>query len=273
MVAVYGGPGAQCVVDAWRLTADRSAHACAGGGVVTLKLDNRGTANRGRAFERAIRSNGAVLGDVEVADQVAGVRFLVEKRIVDPKRVAIVGWSYGGFVAAAALLRAPETFACAVAARPSRRGSPTTRTIPSGTWARPARRGRVAVPAVRSAHLRARAHAAGSPRVVRVSQTGKKNALAHGASDENVHLSHTARLADALAALDAAAARRGSTETETETEEDDRRRDGTRARSREGVSSSFDVAVFARERHVPRGRVARREFEERVDAFLADAFE
>ena len=74
-------------------------------------------------------------------------------------------------------------------------------------------------------------------------------------------------------ALDAAAARRGSTETETETEEDDRRRDGTRARSREGVSSSFDVAVFARERHVPRGRVARREFEERVDAFLADAFE
>jgi hypothetical protein len=97
--------------------------------------------------------------------------------------------------------------------------------------------------------------------------------LAHGASDENVHLSHTARLADALAALDAAAARRGSTETETETEEDDRRRDGTRARSREGVSSSFDVAVFARERHVPRGRVARREFEERVDAFLADAFE
>jgi dipeptidyl aminopeptidase/acylaminoacyl peptidase len=93
--------------------------------------------------------------------------------------------------------------------------------------------------------------------------------LAHGASDENVHLSHTARLAEALDALDAAAARfHEETETETERNDDAKRR----VSSREGVSS-FDVAVFARERHVPRGRVARRAFEERVDAFLADAFE
>lgn len=99
----------------------------------------------------------------------------------------------------------------------------------------------------------------------------KKMLLAHGASDENVHLSHTARLAEALDALDAAAARfHEETETETERNDDAKRR----VSSREGVSSSsFDVAVFARERHVPRGRVARRAFEERVDAFLADAFE
>ena len=275
VVAVYGGPGAQCVVDAWRLTADARAQRLRGRGVATLKLDNRGTANRGRAFERAIRSNGAVLGDVEVADQVAGVRFLVEKRIVDPKRVAIVGWSYGGFVAAAALLRAPETFACAVA------GAPVTSWLAYNAHYSERYLGAPGAAGGASRYRRCdlltfvRERARRDPRgwFASLKPGKKKMLLAHGASDENVHLSHTARLADALAALDAAAARRGSTETETETEEDDRRRDGTRARSREGVSSSFDVAVFARERHVPRGRVARREFEERVDAFLADAFE
>ena len=117
-MAVYGGPGAQCVSDSWRLTADARAQRLREKGVVTFKLDNRGSANRGCAFERAIRANDAVLGECEVADQVAGVRFLVSKNLVDPKRVAIVGWSYGGFVAAAALLRAPETFVCAVAGAP-----------------------------------------------------------------------------------------------------------------------------------------------------------
>jgi dipeptidyl-peptidase-4 len=271
VVAVYGGPGAQCVVDAWRLTADARAQRLRGRGVATLKLDNRGTANRGCAFERAIRANGAVLGDVEVADQAAGVRFLVEKRIVDPKRVAIVGWSYGGFVAAAALLRAPETFAGAVA------GAPVTSWLKYN--AHYAER-YLGAPCAAGGALRyrrcdlltfVRERARLDPQrwLASLKPGKKKMLLAHGASDENVHLSHTARLAEALDALDAAAARfHEETETETERNDDAKRR----VSSREGVSS-FDVAVFARERHVPRGRVARRAFEERVDAFLADAFE
>lgn len=303
VVAVYGGPGAQCVVDAWRLTADARAQRLRGRGVATLKLDNRGTANRGCAFERAIRSNGAVLGECEVADQAAGVRFLVEKRIVDPKRVAIVGWSYGGFVAAAALLRAPETFACAVA------GAPVTSWLAYNAHYAERYLGAPDAAGGASRYRRCdlltfvRERARRDPRgwLASLAPGKKKMLLAHGASDENVHLSHTARLADALDALDAAAARfsHEETETDSETEEepeeetsDERNddafvsssvsRDGrrntrrdsrTRARFRSRVSSSFDVVVFARERHVPRGRVARREFEERVDAFLADAFE
>ena len=223
---------------------------------MTLKLDNRGTANRGRAFERAIRSNGAVLGDVEVADQVAGVRFLVEKRIVDPKRVAIVGWSYGGFVAAAALLRAPETFACAVAGAPSRRGSPTTHYSERYLGAPGAAGG---ASRYRRCDLLTfvRERTRRDPRVVRVSQTReKKMLLAHGASGENVHLSHRAprrraRRAGRRRRASRFAGRPNGRKTEEETER------GAVSRS---VSSSFDVAVFARERHVPRGR-PRREFE------------
>jgi dipeptidyl-peptidase-4 len=295
VVAVYGGPGEQCVMDAWRLTADARAQRLRGRGVATLKLDNRGTANRGCAFERVIRSNGAVLGECEVADQAAGVRFLVEKRIVDPKRVAIVGWSYGGFVAAAALLRAPETFACAVA------GAPVTSWLAYNTHYAERYLGAPDAAGGASRYRRCdlltfvRERARRDPRgwLASLAPRKKKMLLAHGASDENVHLSHTARLADALDALDAAAARfHEETETDSETEEEtsetnddvfvssavsrdgrNRSRDGTRARFRRRVSSSFDVVVFARERHVPRGRVARREFEERVDAFLADAFE
>ena len=306
VVAVYGGPGAQCVVDAWRLTADARAQRLRGRGVATLKLDNRGTANRGCAFERAIRSNGAVLGECEVADQAAGVRFLVEKKIVDPKRVAIVGWSYGGFVAAAALLRAPETFACAVA------GAPVTSWLAYNAHYAERYLGAPDAAGGASRYRRCdlltfvRERARRDPRgwlAFRGTSGKKKMLLAHGASDENVHLSHTARLADALDALDAAAARfheeTEETDSETDSEEPEEEtsgernddafvsssvsRDGrrntrrdsrTRARFRKrGVSSSFDVVVFARERHVPRGRVARREFEERVDAFLADAFE
>ena len=308
VVAVYGGPGAQCVVDAWRLTADARAQRLRGRGVATLKLDNRGTANRGCAFERAIRSNGAVLGECEVADQAAGVRFLVEKKIVDPKRVAIVGWSYGGFVAAAALLRAPETFACAVA------GAPVTSWLAYNAHYAERYLGAPDAAGGASRYRRCdlltfvRERARRDPRgwlAFRGTSGKKKMLLAHGASDENVHLSHTARLADALDALDAAAARfheeTEETDSVTDSEEpeeetsDERNddafvsssvsretRDGRRntrrdsrmrARFRRRVSSSFDVVVFARERHVPRGRVARREFEERIDAFLADAFE
>ena len=80
-----------------------------------LKLDNRGSARRGQRFERAICGN---LGAVEVEDQARGVDHLVRCGVVDPTRVGIFGWSYGGFLAATALARRPDVFACAVAGAP-----------------------------------------------------------------------------------------------------------------------------------------------------------
>jgi dipeptidyl-peptidase-4 len=115
VVAVYGGPGAQSVTNSWSLTVDLRAQYLAQQGFVVLKVDNRGSANRGRAFEMAVARR---LGHVEVEDQVAGVRFLTDRPYVDGDRVAIYGWSYGGYMTCRALLLAPEVFTVGGAGAP-----------------------------------------------------------------------------------------------------------------------------------------------------------
>ena len=95
----------------------RSAPPGAGAaGLPRLRLDNRGTARRGLAFEAAVIRN---LGRVEVQDQVAGVRWLAANvPEVDPHRVGIYGWSYGGYMSLMCLARAPESFSAAAAGAP-----------------------------------------------------------------------------------------------------------------------------------------------------------
>ena len=115
VVSVYGGPHAQTVQNAWHLTTDIRAQSYRSRGIVVLKLDNRGSARRGQRFERAICGN---LGAAEVEDQARGVDHMVRRGVVDPTRVGIFGWSYGGFLAATALARRSDVFKCAVAGAP-----------------------------------------------------------------------------------------------------------------------------------------------------------
>ncbi len=112
VVSVYGGPHAQMVTNTWGMTVDLRAQYLACHGFAVFKLDNRGSGRRGLAFEGALHRR---MGTIEVDDQVAGVRWLVEQGISDPERVGIYGWSYGGYMAAMCLLKAPDTFRAAVA--------------------------------------------------------------------------------------------------------------------------------------------------------------
>jgi dipeptidyl-peptidase-4 len=112
IVSVYGGPHAQRVTRDWDMTVDMRAQYLRSLGYLVFKLDNRGSARRGLAFEGAIRHD---LGNLEVQDQVDGVQWLVGQGLADPNRVGIYGWSYGGYMAAMALVRAPDTFKAAVA--------------------------------------------------------------------------------------------------------------------------------------------------------------
>ncbi|TME44106.1 MAG: hypothetical protein E6I56_13065 [Chloroflexi bacterium] len=84
-------------------------------GFVVLKVDNRGSSRRGLAFEAPIAGN---MGDVEVRDQVDGVRWLGTLGLADISRVGIYGWSYGGYMTLLALLKAPEVFKAGVAGAP-----------------------------------------------------------------------------------------------------------------------------------------------------------
>jgi dipeptidyl-peptidase 4 len=78
-------------------------------------VDNRGSAERGFAFESQIYRQ---LGTVEIEDQLSGVDYLKSLAYVDGNRIAVHGWSFGGFMTSSLLLRHPGVFTCGVAGGP-----------------------------------------------------------------------------------------------------------------------------------------------------------
>jgi dipeptidyl-peptidase 4 len=113
LVQVYGGPGAgRQVTDQWggalhQYLVDQ--------GWIVFSVDNRGSPDRGKAFEDHIYR---AMGSVEVTDQLAGVKWLKEQAFVDPGKIAVYGWSYGGYMTLKLLEAAPGTFAAGVAGAP-----------------------------------------------------------------------------------------------------------------------------------------------------------
>lgn len=183
IVSVYGGPHAQMVTNGWRMTSgDMRAQYLRQAGFLVFMLDNRGSARRGLAFEVAIRHH---MGDLEVRDQQDGVRWLVAQGLADPARVGIYGWSYGGFMAAMCLVRAPETFKAAVA------GAPVTAQDGYDTHYTERYMG--------TPQSNPEGYAAGQV-MAYVPQMRGRLMLVHGLIDENVHFRHTARLINALIA-------------------------------------------------------------------------
>jgi dipeptidyl-peptidase 4 len=111
IVNVYGGPGVGGPIhNAWPgITNDQVfAHK----GYVVWEAENRGIMGHGHAFETPIYHK---LGPTELADQVAGVKYLISLGFADPGRIGIQGWSYGGFMTLNALLNAPDVFHCGIA--------------------------------------------------------------------------------------------------------------------------------------------------------------
>ena len=115
LVYVYGGPGDQLVVNAWGGTRLLYQMLLARLGLVVFTVDNRGSWGRGHAFEAAVHRR---LGTIELADQLAGVRFLERQPWIDPERIGIYGGSYGGYMVLMAMNRAPEHFAAGIAYAP-----------------------------------------------------------------------------------------------------------------------------------------------------------
>lgn len=114
LLDVYGGPGHQEVVAARAAWLERQWWADAGFAVVTV--DNRGTPGVAPSFEKAIHRR---VADVVLTDQVDALTALAGKHPdLDLTRVGVRGWSFGGWLAALAVLRHPELFRCAVAGAP-----------------------------------------------------------------------------------------------------------------------------------------------------------
>ena len=119
IVDVYGGPGSQRVRKAWggypRGNEGFFREYLAQNGYIVFTLDNRGSGSRGVRFETALFHH---LGSVEVEDQVTGVNFLKTLPYVDPARIGVFGWSYGGYMALMCMMQAPDAFAAGVSGAP-----------------------------------------------------------------------------------------------------------------------------------------------------------
>ena len=108
----YGGPHSQRVTRTWGNYFDQYM---AQQGFVVFRLDNRGSSRRERAFTDVIYNN---LGKHEVEDQVTGIDWLAKQSFVDPKRVGVFGWSYGGFMTLRLLSAASDKIAMGVSVAP-----------------------------------------------------------------------------------------------------------------------------------------------------------
>ncbi len=183
---VYGGPGSQLTADRWGAPVHHTYRYLADLGMAVFLVDNRGTSGRGHAFETAVHRR---LGELEVADQLAAVRWLNGHAWVDSDRIAVYGGSYGGYMTLLCMLKSPDVFRAGIAYAPvtdwrlydtvyTERYMDTPEDNPQGyeasaplTWA-----GNLEGPLL----------------------------LVHGAMDNNVHLQNTLQLIGKLATADKA---------------------------------------------------------------------
>ena len=115
IVYVYGGPHSQMVTNTFLANLRRWEMHMAQRGYLVYVQDNRGTSNRGAAFEKAIHGQ---CGQAEMADQMEGVKMLMSLPYVDKDRIGVHGWSYGGFMTISLITNYPEIFKVAVAGGP-----------------------------------------------------------------------------------------------------------------------------------------------------------
>jgi dipeptidyl-peptidase-4 len=179
VVSVYGGPEAQTVTNSWDEVSPFE-QLLASHGFLVFSLDNRGMAARGTAFEAAIYHD---LGRVELEDQLVGVQYLRSLPFVDPDRLGITGWSYGGYMTLYAVTHAPDVFKAAVAGAPvtdwkhydtiyTERYMGTPEGNPEGYQS--------SAPLAKAAELKA------------------DLLIIHGTGDDNVHLANTVAFVQAL---------------------------------------------------------------------------
>lgn len=115
LIYVYGGPHAQMITNSWYDGSSLWMNWLAEQGYLVFTVDNRGSAERGFAFESQIHRQ---LGKVEMEDQLSGVDYLKSLGYVDANRIAVHGWSYGGFMTTSLLLHHPGVFTTGVAGGP-----------------------------------------------------------------------------------------------------------------------------------------------------------
>jgi dipeptidyl-peptidase 4 len=183
VVVVYGGPGEQAVRNRWSgLSLDQVlAHK----GFVVWQLDNRGSAGRGHQFESVLYHD---MGEHELSDQKDGIQYLISRGFVDPQRIGIYGWSYGGYMTLYTITHAPGLIKAAVA------GAPVT------SW-----RNYDSIYTERYMGLPeddVEGYKRSAPVLSAAGLNGTKLLMIHNVEDDNVHFQNSIQMAEALEKAD-----------------------------------------------------------------------
>lgn len=180
LMDVYGGPGSQTVLNVFRPGDFIWYQMLAQKGYIIVSVDNRGTGARGQQFKKMTYLQ---LGKYETIDQIAAAKYLASQTYVDPGRIGIWGWSYGGFMSTLCITKGADVFKMAIAVAPvtnwryydniyTERFMRTPKENPSG-------------------------YDDNSP-INHVDELTGKYLLIHGTGDDNVHVQNTMDLATAL---------------------------------------------------------------------------
>ncbi len=180
-MVVYGGPGQQTVMNQWDYNAIWY-NFLAQQGYIVFSVDNRGTDGRGYKFRRTTYGQ---MGKLESQDQADAAKYLQSLDYVNPNRIGIQGWSYGGYMSTLCLEKYPNIFKMAIAVAPvtnwryydsvySERYLGLPKDNPKG-------------------------YDANSPTNPKLVKQLKGNfLLVHGSADDNVHLQNTMELSKLL---------------------------------------------------------------------------
>ncbi|WP_410618986.1 prolyl oligopeptidase family serine peptidase [Amycolatopsis sp. cmx-8-4] len=177
----YGGPHAQRVLQS--RNAFLTSQWLADQGFAVLVADGRGTPGRGAVWEREIHGR---LADVTLQDQVDALQAAAARfPELDVERVAIRGWSYGGYLSALAVLRRPDVFHAAVA------GAPVTDWSLYDTHYTERYLGKPQDEVASYAH---------NSLIESAGELSRALLIVHGLADDNVFVAHSLRLSSALLA-------------------------------------------------------------------------
>ena len=182
LMFVYGGPGSQQVTDAWKGANYWWFQMLAQQGYVVACVDNRGTGGRGEEFKKMTYQQ---LGKMETQDQIEAAKYMGTLPFVDPARVGIFGWSYGGYMSSLCLLKGKDVFKTGIAVAP----------VTNWKWYDSIYTERY----MRTNKENPDGYEQNSP-INFTDQLQGNYLLVHGLADDNVHFQHTAEMANSLIA-------------------------------------------------------------------------
>jgi dipeptidyl-peptidase 4 len=115
VIYVYGGPGSQTVANSFGGARELWHQMLAKKGYVVVSVDNRGTGARGSAFKHAVYQK---LGQLESRDQIDAAKWIAQRPWADPARIAMWGWSGGGYMTALTTSRGGAVFKSGIVVAP-----------------------------------------------------------------------------------------------------------------------------------------------------------